>query len=73
LRCAAAQAFRPFDRPSGDLLRPRWQALHNEAGDLWKPKLKEGNPERLGHIAEAQGVFALVQNGRTTYDGSPIF
>jgi hypothetical protein len=29
-----------------------------EAGDLWKPELKEVNPERLGHIAEAQGVFA---------------
>jgi hypothetical protein len=29
-----------------------------EAGDLWKAELKEVNPERLGHIAEAQGVFA---------------
>jgi hypothetical protein len=44
--------------PSGEVLRPQWEALHSEAGDLWKPELKEVIPERLGHIAEAQGVFA---------------
>jgi hypothetical protein len=52
------EAFRPLDGPSGGVLRPQWEALHSEAGDLWKPELKEVNPERLGHIAEAQGVFA---------------
>jgi hypothetical protein len=52
------EAFRPFDGPSGDALRPQWEALHSEGGDLWKPELKEVNPERLGHIAGAQGVFA---------------
>jgi hypothetical protein len=40
------------------VLRLQWEALHSEAGDLWKPELKEVNPERLGHIAEAQGVLA---------------
>jgi hypothetical protein len=50
--------FRPFDGPSGEVLRPQWEALHSEAGDLWKPELKEVNPERLGLIAEAQGIFA---------------
>jgi hypothetical protein len=53
------EAFRPFDGPSGKVLRPQWEALHSKAGDLWKCELKEVNPERLGHIAEAQGVFAL--------------
>jgi hypothetical protein len=52
------EAFRPFNGPSGEVLRPQWEALHSEAGDLWKPELKEVNPKRLGHIAEAQGVFA---------------
>jgi hypothetical protein len=49
------EAFRPFD---DEVLRPQWEALHSEAGDLWKPELMEVNPEGLGHIAEAQGVFA---------------
>jgi hypothetical protein len=40
------------------VLWPQWEALHSEAGDLWKPELKEVNPELLGHIAEAQGIFA---------------
>jgi hypothetical protein len=53
------EAFRPFDGPSGDVLQ--WEALHSEAGDLWKPELMEVNPGRLGHIAEAQGVFARHQ------------
>jgi hypothetical protein len=52
------EAFRPFDGPSGKVLRPQSEALQSEAGDLWKPELKEVNPERLGHIAEAKGVFA---------------
>jgi hypothetical protein len=52
------EAFRPFDGPSGEVLRPQWEALHSEAGDLWKAELKEVNPERLGHIIEAQGIFA---------------
>jgi hypothetical protein len=51
------EAFRPFDGPSGEGLRPQWEALHSKAGDLWKLELKEVNPERLGHIAEAQVVF----------------
>jgi hypothetical protein len=29
-----------------------------EAGDLWKPELKEVNPKGPGHIAEAHGDFA---------------
>jgi hypothetical protein len=28
------EAFRPFDGPSGALLRPQWEALHEGAGDL---------------------------------------
>jgi hypothetical protein len=53
------EAFRPFNGPSGEVLRPQWEALHSEAADLWKPEQEEVNPERLGHIAEAQGgVFA---------------
>jgi hypothetical protein len=40
------------------VLWTQWEALHSEAGDLWKPELKEVDPERPGHIAEAQGVFA---------------
>jgi hypothetical protein len=55
------EAFQPFDGPSGEVLRPQWEALHSEAGDLWKPELKEVNPERLGHITEAQGVFARLE------------
>jgi hypothetical protein len=51
------EAFRPFDKPSGKVLRPQWEALHRDAGDLWKPKLKEFNPKRLRHIAEAQARF----------------
>jgi hypothetical protein len=57
MRCGP-EAFQPYDGPSGEVLRPQWEALHSEAGDLWKPELKEVNPQRLGHIAEAQGVFA---------------
>jgi hypothetical protein len=52
------EEFRPFDGPRGEVLRAQREALHSEAGDLWKPELKEVNPERLGHISEAQGVFA---------------
>jgi hypothetical protein len=52
------EAFRPFDGPSGEVLRTQCEALHSEAGDLWKPELKEVHPKRLGHIAEAQGIFA---------------
>jgi hypothetical protein len=52
------EAFRPFDGPSDEVLRPQWEALHSEAGVLWKPNLMEVNPERLAHIAGAQGVFA---------------
>jgi hypothetical protein len=52
------EAFRPFGGPSREVLRPQWEALHSEGGDHWKPELKEVNPERLGHIAEAQDVFA---------------
>jgi hypothetical protein len=52
------EASWPFDGPRGEVLRPQWEALHSEAGDLWKPELEEVNPERLGHITEAQGVFA---------------
>jgi hypothetical protein len=33
------------------VLRPEWEALHSEAGDLCKPELMEVNPGRLGHIA----------------------
>jgi hypothetical protein len=52
------EAFRPFDGPSGALLRPQWEALHDRgAGDLWKPELREVNPDRLGHIAEAKGTY----------------
>jgi hypothetical protein len=52
------EAFRPFDGPIGEVLWPQWEALHSEVGDLWKAELKEVNPERLGHISEAQSVFA---------------
>jgi hypothetical protein len=51
------EAFRPFDGPSGALLRPQWEALHEGAGDLWKPELREVIPDRLGLIAEAQGTY----------------
>jgi hypothetical protein len=33
------EALRPFDGPSGEVLRPQWKALHSEAGDLWKCEL----------------------------------
>jgi hypothetical protein len=52
------EAFRPFSGPSGEVLRPQWEALHDVAGALWKPELKDVHPDRLGHIAEAQGVFS---------------
>jgi hypothetical protein len=39
------------------LLRPQWEALHEGAGDPWKSELCEVNPDRLGHIAEAQGTY----------------
>jgi hypothetical protein len=51
------EAFRPFDGPNGEGLRPQWEAHNSEGGHLWKPELKEVNPERLGHITGAQGVF----------------
>jgi hypothetical protein len=35
------EEFRPFDGPSGDVLRPQWEALHSEVGELWKLELKE--------------------------------
>jgi hypothetical protein len=50
--CEGPETFRPFDGPSGTLLRPQW-----EAGDLWKLEVREVNPDRLGHIAEAQGTY----------------
>jgi hypothetical protein len=28
------EAFRPFDGPSDEVLRPQWEALHSDAGDL---------------------------------------
>jgi hypothetical protein len=51
------EPFRPSDGPSGALLRPQWGALHEGAGGLWKPELREVNPDSLGRIAEAQGAY----------------
>jgi hypothetical protein len=51
------EAFQPFDGPSGALLRPQWEALHEGAGELWKPELREVNPDFPGHITEAQGTY----------------
>jgi hypothetical protein len=50
------EAFRPFHGPSGDVLRPQWEALHDGARDLWRPDAREAGPDSLGTIAAGQSA-----------------
>jgi hypothetical protein len=52
------EAFRPFHGPSGDVLRPQWEALHDSAQDLWSPDAREAGPDSLGTIAAAQSAIS---------------
>jgi hypothetical protein len=52
------EAFRPFDGPSGEQLRPQWASLHSGAGDLWPPEFQEVSPDSLGTISAAQFEFS---------------
>jgi hypothetical protein len=45
------EAFTPFHGPSGDVLRPQWEALHDGARYLWRPDAREAGPDSLGTIA----------------------
>jgi hypothetical protein len=47
------EAFRPFDGPSGNALRPQWEALERGGPPL--------GARAEGHIAGAQGVFARYE------------
>jgi hypothetical protein len=51
-------AFRPFDGPGGVELRAQWEALHDGAGDLWLPEVRDVNPDNLGVIADAQSTYS---------------
>jgi hypothetical protein len=51
-------AFRPFDGPGGVELRAQWEALHDGAGDLWPPEVRDVNPDNLGVIADAQSTYS---------------
>jgi hypothetical protein len=51
-------AFRPFDGPGGVELRAQWEALHDGAGDLWPPEVRDVNPDNLGVIADAQSTHS---------------
>jgi hypothetical protein len=50
--------LRPFDGPSGEQLRPRWETLHNTAVGLWPPEDREASPGTMGIIAEAQRALS---------------
>jgi hypothetical protein len=54
----AAEAFRPIDGPSGNVLRPQREALHayGVAGSLWRLDVREVGPNsmHMGTIATAQ-------------------
>jgi hypothetical protein len=49
-------AFRPFDGPGRVELRAQWEALHDGAGDLWPPEVRNVNPDNLGVTADAQST-----------------
>jgi hypothetical protein len=51
-------AFRPFNGPGGVELRAQWEELHDGAGDLWPPEVRNVNPDNLGAIADAQSTFS---------------
>jgi hypothetical protein len=43
----------------------QWEALHDEADGLWKPKLREASPndlKALTAISEAQGVYGRLES-----------
>jgi hypothetical protein len=54
--------FRPFDRPSGEQLRPLWETLHDmymyTAVGLWPPEDREASPDTMGIIAEGQRALS---------------
>jgi hypothetical protein len=52
------EAFRQFDGPSGEQLRPQWASVHSGARDLWQPEVQEVSPDSLGTIAAAQREFS---------------
>jgi hypothetical protein len=52
------EAFRPFHGPSGDVLRPQWEALHDGARDLWRADVRKAGPDSLGTIAAAQSAIS---------------
>jgi hypothetical protein len=52
------EAFRPFHGPSGDVLCPQWEALHDGARDLWSPDAREAGPDSLGTMAAAQSAIS---------------
>ena len=51
------EAFRPFDGQHGAQLRHQWATLHDGAGDLWPPEIRDADPDSLGKVAGAQRDF----------------
>jgi hypothetical protein len=52
------KAFRPFNGPSGNVLCPQWEALHDGARHLWRPDIRQVGPNSLGTIAAAQSAIS---------------
>jgi hypothetical protein len=64
------EAFRPFHGPSGDVLRPQWEAVHDGARYLWRSRTmgtryahqisdaREASPDSLGTMAAAQSAIS---------------
>jgi hypothetical protein len=56
------EVFRPFAGPSGDLLQPQWEALHNGTGNLWPLEL----------LRSAQTAWTTPQRRRSHFLGTKL-
>jgi hypothetical protein len=54
------KAFRPFNGPSGDLLRLQWETLQEVGGPLWTPEFCEVGPDCMGTIADTQSEISWL-------------
>jgi hypothetical protein len=55
MRCGP-EAFSLPHGPSGDVLCPQWEALHDGAQYLWRPDAHEADPDTLGTIAAVSAI-----------------
>jgi hypothetical protein len=52
------EEFRPFQWPRGQQLQPKWAALHDGAGDLWRQEGREVDESSIGTIRATQRDYS---------------